>query len=105
MVRRTGRQTAAMVGTGRSGAGRAAFLAFYAVPLLATAVALWAVGLPELAAALLVVELCVLAMIAAVRRPPRRSTRRPARPWVVPAVMVGALALMVGLAVLASSAD
>ncbi len=85
----------------------AALLALYVSGLIASAVALWLIGLRELAVVLLVVEGGLLATVAAVRRRPPASPVRPApsrRPWLVPLVMVGGLLAMVLLAVLASRA-
>ncbi len=80
-------------------------LGLYLCGLLASVVALWLVDLRELAVALLVVEVALLATVAAVRRRPDAPAVRPTpstRPWIVPLIMVGGLLAMVLLAVLAA---
>ena len=93
-----------MTGYGTTRSGRVAFTVFYVVPLLASAVGLWVIGLPVLAGALLVIEASVVTAMAWVRRTPRtpRPTGPSPRPWLVPAVMALSLVLMVGLTVLAA---
>lgn len=93
-----------MPSSGSSQSGRVAFTVFYVLPLLATAAALCVVGLAELAVALVVIEAIVLAVMAVVRRRPApdRSVPTQSRPWLVPALMVGALLVMVGIALVAS---
>lgn len=59
-----------MPSRGSTRSARVAFAVFYVVPLLASAGALWAVGLPELAAALLLIEAGVLGAMSWARRPP-----------------------------------
>ena len=74
---------------------------FWTLPLLAAAALLVAAGLPQVAVALVVVEVLVgVGVAVAARRPDARPTQ-PARPWVVPAVMVGVLVGLVGLTLLA----
>lgn len=87
-------------GAGRTG-GALGWL--YAASLLGTGAALWAVGLPELAVAFVLIEAAVGGAMLAVRRAPARPRGEPTRrAWIIPVVMVGALLAMVGVAVLAS---
>ena len=78
---------------------------FWTLPLLAAAGLLLAAGLPQAALALVAVEVLVgVAVAVAARRPDERPDERPprpARPWVVPAAMVGVLVGLVGVTLLA----
>lgn len=78
-------------------------IGLWVLPLLATVAFLFAVDLPQIALALLAVELVVGAATVLARRRPERPAGS-SRPWLVPLLMVGALVAMVGIAVVASTA-
>jgi hypothetical protein len=75
-----------------------AVLVIYVVPLALVTVGLLAVGLPQLALALVLIEAAVVAAVVVVKRRPAGPSRPSPRPWLVPAVMVGLLLAMVLLA-------
>ena len=75
-------------------------LLLYVLPFGAAVVVLFAVGLPVLAVALLVIEAGVVLAIVIARRPPAPPTGRRRPGWVVPVTMVGVLVAMAGVTVL-----
>lgn len=82
-----------------------AVLVIYVLPVGAAAWFLTARGLGVLALALVSVEVVVLLTVVAARAPAAGSRPEPSRrPWLVPLLMVGALAAFVGIAVLAAQA-
>ena len=72
-------------------------LVVWVLPLLAVAGLLAAAGLPQVAVALLVVELVVAGLVALARRRPDGSRKAPA--WVVPVAMVAVVGGVLALAV------
>lgn len=79
-------------------------LVVWVLPLLAASGLIAAAGLPLLAVALIVVEVAVAGGIVLARRRPARSQPKPAAPaWLVPAVMVLALAATAGVALVVSA--
>lgn len=77
-------------------------LLVYVLPLGAASALLWAVGLPLLAVALLLVEACVVGAVVLAKRPARVRDRGPRPVWVVPAAMVGVLVALLGVTLLAA---
>jgi hypothetical protein len=78
-------------------------LVVYVIPVGVAAVLLALADLGVLAVALVVIEAVVATSVYVVRRAPERPAQPSQRPWLVPAIMVGALGLMVAVAVIASS--
>lgn len=79
-------------------------LVVYVIPVATAAVLLALADLGILAIALVVIELVVGASVYVARQQPQERGRPARRPWLVPAAMVGALALMVVVAVVAAQA-
>lgn len=79
-------------------------LVVYVIPVGVAAVLLALADLAILAVALVIIEGVVAAMIYAVRRRPETPATPSRRPWLIPASMLGALGLMVLVAVIASYA-
>jgi hypothetical protein len=79
-------------------------LVVYVIPVGVAAVLLALADLGVLAIALVVIEAVVAATVVAARREPERPAEPTRRPWLVPAAMIGALGLMVLVAVVASQA-
>lgn len=77
-------------------------LVVYVIPVLVAAGLLAAVGLGILAVALLVIEVVVALTVVAARRTPVEDHVPTSRPWLVPALAVGSLLVMAGVAVLAA---
>lgn len=78
-------------------------LGIWVLPVLAAAVFLALADLGVLAIALVVIEAVVGLSVYVVRRTPERPAQPSKRPWLVPSVMIGALGLMVVVAVVAST--
>lgn len=76
----------------------------YVIPVGLATIGLALAGLGVLAAALLIIELGVATAVLVARRRPVGPAQPSTRPWLVPTVMVGALGLMVVVAVLAAHA-
>ena len=83
-----------------------AVLFAYVLPLGLVVGGLFAVGLPQLAVALLVIELATVVAVVLVRRRPLRTgpAEPSSRPWLVPTVMALLMAGIVAVGVLASHA-
>jgi hypothetical protein len=79
-------------------------LVVYVIPVGVAAVLLALADLGILAIALVIIEAIVATMVYVARRTPDRPTEPSKRPWLVPAAMIGALGLMVVVAIIASSA-
>lgn len=80
-----------------------AVLFAYVLPVLGVAGFLALSGLWGLALVVVAGEVVMSAVIVLVRRRPAKPSSGPSRrPWLVPLVMIGLLALMVGVAVLGS---
>jgi hypothetical protein len=77
-------------------------LGIWVLPVLLAAVFLALVDLGVLAIALVAIEVVVGTSVFVVRRTPEGPSEPSKRPWLVPAIMVGALGLMVVVAVIAS---
>ena len=77
-------------------------LVVYVIPVGVAAVLLALADLGVLAVALVVVEAVVATSVYAVRRRPERPAEPTRRPWLVPASMIGALALLIVVTVIAS---
>lgn len=76
----------------------------YVIPVGVAVVLLALAGLGVLAVALLVIEAVVATAVFFARKEPEQPSRPTTRPWLVPTVMVGALGLMVVVAVIAAHA-
>ena len=74
-------------------------LVVWVLPLLVVAGLLAAAGLPQLALALVAIELAVAAVVAVVRRRPQRPAGPAQRPWLVPLAMVLVLVAFAGVGV------
>jgi len=74
----------------------------YVIPVGLATIGLALAGLGVLAAALLIIEAGVAIAVLVARKRPQTRAQPSARPWLVPTVMVGALGLMVVVAVLAA---
>lgn len=72
-------------------------LMVWVLPLLVVAGLLAAAGLPQLAVALVAVEVAVAVIVAVVRRRPERTSGPSQRPWLVPLAMVLVLVALAGL--------
>lgn len=79
-------------------------LVIYVIPVTVAAVLLALADLGVLALALVAIELIVGTSVYVARSRPERPTQPTSRPWLVPAVMAGALGLMIVVAVLGSHA-
>jgi uncharacterized membrane protein len=79
-------------------------LVVYVIPVGVAAVLLALADLGILAVALVVIEAVVATTVYVARRQPERPAEPTSRPWLVPAAMIGALGLMVVIAVVASHA-
>ena len=79
-------------------------LVVYVIPVGVAAVLLALADLGILAIALVIIEAIVATMVYVARQTPERPATPSKRPWLVPAAMIGALGLMVVVAVVASSA-
>lgn len=79
-------------------------LVVYVIPVGVAAVLLALADLGVLAIALVVIEAVVATTVYVARRQPERAPEPTRRPWLVPAAMIGALGLMVVVAVVASQA-
>jgi hypothetical protein len=80
-------------------------LVVYVIPVGVAAVLLALVGLGILAIALVVIEAVVATSVYVARQRPERPAEPSRRPWLVPATMIGALGLMVVVAVVAAHVD
>jgi hypothetical protein len=78
-------------------------LVVYVIPVGVAAVLLALADLGVLAIALVVIEAVVATSVYVVRRTPERPAQPSQRPWLVPTIMIGALAVMVVIAAVASS--
>ncbi|GAC1440909.1 MAG: hypothetical protein NVSMB55_07280 [Mycobacteriales bacterium] len=74
----------------------------YVIPVTLATIGLAAVGLWVLAIALLVIEGFVATAVVLARRQPATPTQPSRRPWLVPALMVGALGLFAVIASIAA---
>ena len=79
-------------------------LVVYVIPVGVAAVLLALADLGVLAIALVVIEAVVATTVYIARREPERPAEPSRRPWLVPAAMIGALGLMVVVAIVASQA-
>jgi hypothetical protein len=79
-------------------------LVVYVIPVGVAAVLLAMADLGVLAIALVVIEAVVATTVYVARRTPEQPAEPSRRPWLVPAAMIGALGLMVLVAVVASQA-
>ena len=79
-------------------------LVVYVIPVGVAAVLLALADLGILAIALVVIEAVVATTVYVARRQPEAPAQPASRPWLVPAAMIGALGLMVVVAVVASQA-
>lgn len=79
-------------------------LVVWVIPVGVAVVLLALVDLGVLALALLVIELVVGSAVYVARRQPEERPAPTRRPWLVPALMLGSLVAMVGIAVVASRA-
>jgi hypothetical protein len=79
-------------------------LVVYVIPVGVAAVLLALADLGVLAIALVVIEAVVAATVYVARQQPEAPAQPARRPWLVPAAMIGALGLMVVVAVVASQA-
>jgi len=79
-------------------------LVVYVIPVGVAAVLLALADLGVLAIALVVIEAVVATTVYVVRQRPEVPAQPSRRPWLVPAAMIAALALMVVVAVVASRA-
>jgi hypothetical protein len=77
-------------------------LVVYVIPVGVAAALLAVAGLGVLAVALLVIELVVGTAVYVARKAPSQPRQPTRRPWLVPSLMVGALGLMVVVAVVAA---
>jgi hypothetical protein len=77
-------------------------LVVWVIPVVVAAVLLVLADLTVLAVALVVIELVVGATVVAARRQPVARSSPTSRPWLVPLLMIGALLVMAGIAVVAS---
>jgi hypothetical protein len=72
-------------------------LVVWVLPLLVVAGLLAMAGLPQLAVALVAIEVAVAAIVAAARRRPERPAGPSSRPWLVPLAMVLVLVSLAGV--------
>ena len=79
-------------------------LVVYVIPVGVAAVLLTLADLGILAIALVVIEAVVATTVYVARQRPEQPAAPSTRPWLVPAAMLGALVLMVVIAVVASHA-
>ena len=79
-------------------------LVVYVIPVGVAAVLLALADLGVLAISLVAIETVVAATVYAARRQPEEPAQPARRPWLVPAAMIGALGLMIVVAVIASQA-
>ncbi|MDX6198585.1 MAG: hypothetical protein QOJ79_1736 [Actinomycetota bacterium] len=79
-------------------------LVVYVIPVGVAAVLLALADLGILAIALVVIEAIVATTVYIARQQPDKPATPARRPWLVPAAMIGALGLMVVVAVVASQA-
>ncbi|MDT7539258.1 MAG: hypothetical protein QOI82_2843 [Actinomycetota bacterium] len=79
-------------------------LVVYVIPVGVAAVLLALADLGVLAIALVVIEAIVATTVYVARQRPETPAQPSRRPWLVPAAMIGALGLMVVVAVIASQA-
>lgn len=79
-------------------------LVVYVIPVGVAAVLLALADLGVLAIALVIIEAVVATCVYVARRQPEHPAQPTRRPWLVPAAMIGALCLMVVVAVVASQA-
>ena len=79
-------------------------LVVYVIPVGVAAVLLALADLGILAIALVVIEAVVATTVYVARQRPETPAQPSRRPWLVPAAMIGALGLMVVIAVVASRA-
>ena len=77
-------------------------LVVYVIPVGVAAVLLALADLGVLAIALVVIEAVVATTVYVARQQPETPAEPSRRPWLVPAAMVGALGLMVIIAIIAS---
>jgi hypothetical protein len=89
------RQTARMPPRDRS--ELVVLLVVWVLPLLLVAGLLAAAGLPQLAVALVVIEVVVAGVVAIARRRPARPAAPAQRPWLIPLAMVLVLVALAGL--------
>jgi hypothetical protein len=75
-------------------------LVVYVVPVGAAAVLLALVGLGVLAVALVVIEVIVGGAVVVAKRTPVQRAEPARRPWLIPTVMIAALALIVVVSVI-----
>ena len=79
-------------------------LVVYVIPVGVAAVLLALADLGVLAIALVVIEAVVATTVYVARQQPEHPAEPTKRPWLVPAAMIGALLLMVVVAVVAAQA-
>jgi uncharacterized membrane protein len=77
-------------------------LVVYVIPVGVAAVLLALADLGILAVALVVIEAVVATTVYVARQQPERPAEPSRRPWLVPASMIGALGVMVVIAIIAS---
>jgi hypothetical protein len=80
-------------------------LVVYVIPVGVAAVLLALADLGILAIALVVIEAVVATSVYVARQRPEQPAQPSRRPWLVPAAMIGALGLMVVVAVVAAHGD
>jgi small-conductance mechanosensitive channel len=79
-------------------------LVVYVIPVGVAAVLLTLADLGILAVALVIIEAIVATTVYVARQRPEQPAVPSKRPWLVPASMIGALGLMVVVAIIASQA-
>jgi hypothetical protein len=79
-------------------------LVVYVIPVGVAAVLLTLADLGVLAVALVIIEAIVATTVYVARQRPEQPAVPSKRPWLVPASMIGALGLMVVVAIIASQA-
>ena len=79
-------------------------LVVYVIPVGVAAVLLALADLGVLAISLVVIEAVVATTVYVARQQPEEPAQPARRPWLVPAAMIGALGLMIVVAVIASQA-
>ena len=84
----------------RDGFETVLLLVVWVLPVLVAAGLLWAVDLRWFAAALLGIEALVGLVVAVVQRRPQRPATPSRRPWLVPAALLGALVVLLGVTLL-----
>lgn len=79
-------------------------LVVYVIPVGVAAVLLASVNLGILAIALVAIESVVALTVYVAKQRPEQPSRPSTRPWLIPALMIGALGVMVIIAVVGSHA-